>query len=411
GSPASAPPAEPPADQAPDILFISGSPRRRASVALIGLLEQGARKAGARTQHFYLCEKHIDPCIGCGSCEKTGVCILAKRKKDGHPVDDYLELKDILDRVDAVGIVAPIYFAGPTAQFKALMDRFQPYFTKRYLLGHKPAPKRPAQLYIIGAGGDDHGYAPLIGITRSSFNVAGFSLEKVHDFVGFLHPKDRPKYPEDDDPSQYAASDLLRRRRILAQQLEFEQRALSASGAFARYVVKQQEAQGLADQLAVLKSEMEQLNTVGDDLAQAALEDPNNPDSPEAAAYAEAEAEAMAMAELTPNPLLVSGDAGLANSGISQRQPEPEARHRGRGPAAAKIDANSRAYAAKEEIDHQYSDLIRRGKQAAGPGAAGPGDAGAGGGAPEGDKAAGPEEAPATEGGSGPASGPAGATG
>jgi len=354
-SSAAAPAPEPPSSPAPDILFISGSPRRRASVAMIEILEQGARKAGAQTQHFYLCEKHIDPCIGCGSCEKTGVCILAKRKKDGQPVDDYLELKAILDRVDAVGIVAPIYFAGPTAQFKALMDRFQPYFTKRYMLGHKPMPKRPAQLYIIGAGGDDHGYAPLIGITRSSFNVAGFSLEKVHDFVGFLHPKDRPKYPEDDDPSQYSASDLLRRRRILAQQLEFEQRALSASGAFARYVVKRQEAQGLADQLAVLKSEMEQLNTVGDDLAQASPEGTDNLEADDCNA---AETDLLA----------ANDDANLAQTSVTQRNPTQDTRRRGRGSAADNLDAHSRAYAVKEEIDHQYSDLIRREKQAAEPG-------------------------------------------
>ena len=248
----------------PDILFISGSPRRKASVALVELLEQGARKAGAQTQHFYLSEKHIDPCNGCGSCEKTGVCVLTQRNTDKHPADDYLELKAVLDRVDAVGIVAPLYFAGPTAQFKALMDRFQPYYAQRYLIGIKPPPKRPAQLYVVGAGGDPHGYAPLVGITRSAFNVAGFTLEKVHDFVGFLTPHDTAALYAKLEKDGPATTELVRLQRKAARQEEFEARAISAGGAFTRYVVKQQEANQLEAQLEEIQAELEQLKTVGD---------------------------------------------------------------------------------------------------------------------------------------------------
>ncbi|MDR2956753.1 MAG: flavodoxin family protein [Coriobacteriales bacterium] len=252
-------------DTKPDILFISGSPRRRASVALVGLLEQGARKAGAKTQHFFLCERHINPCIGCGSCEKTGICAFADRKVDGQLIDDYLELKALLDRVDAVGIVAPLYFAGPTAQFKALLDRLQPYYAQRYLLGHKKMPKRPAHLYVVGSGGDPHGYAPLVGTTRSAFNVAGFMIEKVHDFVGFLSPQDTSAlYDGLDRDNTPATTELVRLRRAVARQEEFEARAISAGGAFARYVVKQQEANQLAAQLEEIKAEMEELKSVGD---------------------------------------------------------------------------------------------------------------------------------------------------
>ncbi|MDR0308949.1 MAG: flavodoxin family protein, partial [Coriobacteriales bacterium] len=177
-------------EKKPDILFISGSPRRGASVALVKILEQGARQAGALTQHFFLSEKSIKPCVGCGYCEKAGVCILAGKSKDGHFIDDYLELKAVLDRVDAVGIVCPLYFAGPPSQFKALLDRFQPYYSLKYCLNKSQQAKRPAQLYVIGNGGpgESHGYNPLVGVTRSAFNVAGFSLDKVHDFVGYKPP-------------------------------------------------------------------------------------------------------------------------------------------------------------------------------------------------------------------------------
>jgi multimeric flavodoxin WrbA len=247
-----------------DILFITGSPRKRASVLLAELLMQGAEKAGATVHHFYLYQKHIDPCVGCGDCGKTGVCILANRMRDGKPADDYLELKQILDSVDAVGIVAPLYFAGPTSQFKAVMDRFQPYYAQRYLLGITPKPKRPAHLYVVGAGGDPHGYDPLVGITRSAFNVAGFTMEKIHDFVGFLSTQDAAALYAELDTDAPATAELVRLRRLIANQEEFEARAIAAGAAFARYVVKQQEASALAAQLDLLKAEMEELKAVGD---------------------------------------------------------------------------------------------------------------------------------------------------
>ncbi|MCL2137112.1 MAG: NAD(P)H-dependent oxidoreductase [Coriobacteriia bacterium] len=247
-----------------EILFISGSPRRRASVAMAELLKKGAESAGAITHHFYLHNKHIDPCVGCGSCDKDGVCILTKRTVNGKPADDYLELTEVLDRVDAVGIIAPLYFAGPTSQFKALMDRFQPYYVRRYLLGQPVKPKRPAQLYIMGSGGDPHGHEALVITTRSAFNVAGFSLEKIHDFVGFLSDRDaKALYAQLDDDAP-ATTELVRLRRLIARQEDFQERAVSAGSAFARYIVKQQEAAQLSAQLEELKAEMEALKAIGD---------------------------------------------------------------------------------------------------------------------------------------------------
>jgi multimeric flavodoxin WrbA len=247
-----------------NILFICGSPRRRASFHLVELLEQGAQKAGADTQHFLLSEKHIDPCIGCGSCNRTGICALASRSRDAKPLDDYQELKALIDQADAVGIVAPLYFAGPTSQFKALMDRFQPYYAMRYVLGQLPRPKRPAQLFIVGAGGDPHGYDPMVGIVRSAFQVAGFTIDKVHDFVGFLSQTDTDRLKSGVQMNVPETMQGVRLRRAVAHQEDFAERAVSAGGAFARYIVKQQEANQLTAQLEELKAEMEELKSVGD---------------------------------------------------------------------------------------------------------------------------------------------------
>jgi multimeric flavodoxin WrbA len=251
-------------DKKPDILFISGSPRNRTCVALIDFIEQGAKHAGAKTQRFLLSKKHINPCVGCGGCNETGNCVYASKTQGSRFADDYLELKAVIERVDALAIIAPLYFAGPPAQLKALYDRMQPYWVQRYLLGREIAEKRSAQLFVVGGGGDAHGYAPLVGSTKSALAVAGFNLEKVNNFIGFSSPGDVPSFPREDEIGNYSHARLAQLKRMAVRQEGFEQRAVDAGGALARFVVKKKQAKDLAAQLAAVEAELEVLRKIGD---------------------------------------------------------------------------------------------------------------------------------------------------
>lgn len=219
-----------------EILFLCGSPRHHASEALLALLEQGVRETGARSRKFLLSQKHIAPCKGCGYCESTGTCIMVdKQPPDAPPIDDYLELLDAFERADALAVVAPLFFAGPPAQLKALYDRMQPFYARKYLLGQQPPAKKPAQIFILGGGGDAHGYEPLVTISRSALAVAGFSLEKTQNFIGFKHARDIADVPSEEDAAALNLSELAHLKKAAARQREFEQRALAAGGAFARF--------------------------------------------------------------------------------------------------------------------------------------------------------------------------------
>jgi multimeric flavodoxin WrbA len=189
---------------------------------------------------------------------------MANKTVSGHFVDDYLEFKAVLERVDALAVVAPLYFAGPPAQLKALYDRLQPYWAQRYLLGYPVAEKRSAQLFVVGGGGDAHGYMPLAVTTKSALAVAGFNLEKVNNFIGFSSPRDVEAYPSEEAAAGYTHAELARFKRRIAQQEGVVQRALDAGGAFARFVVKKRQANDLAEQLAKVEAELEDLKMVGD---------------------------------------------------------------------------------------------------------------------------------------------------
>lgn len=146
----------------------------------------------------------IAPCTGCDACAQTGVAALSAEEvragEDGGKADgaialaapcaiddDMSQVRDLIDAADELVVVSPVYFAGPPAQFKALLDRLQPYYWAACVArdeGMPPVEKRPMVLHVVGEGGDPHGFAPLVGIVRSAFASAGFALEAVYDWVG-----------------------------------------------------------------------------------------------------------------------------------------------------------------------------------------------------------------------------------
>ncbi len=101
-----------------------------------------------------------------------------------HPAfmvdDDMGEVYELMNAADELSVVCPVYFSGAPAQFKALLDRLQPY----YWIYDREAPKRPLTLHVIGEGGDPHGFSALVSEVRSAFAVAGFQMVQVLNWVG-----------------------------------------------------------------------------------------------------------------------------------------------------------------------------------------------------------------------------------
>ena len=154
-------------------LIINGSPRLRGKSSHVA--RRLARDLGQSPENSVdvvdLTEFSIGACTACDGCKKTATCIIRDDMQDVYP---------LLDSVDELIVVSPVFFAGPPAQLKALLDRLQCYFWSDM----RTKPKRKAALYVIGDGGDPHGHDPLITIVRSSLAVAGFMLDEVHDLVG-----------------------------------------------------------------------------------------------------------------------------------------------------------------------------------------------------------------------------------
>ena len=126
------------------ILGIWGSPRRGGnSEALLGAFLQGAAGAGAEVERIALRELKITPCLEIYHCFKDGTCPIK---------DDMLFLYDKLLAADVVALASPIFFYSLTAQAKAMIDRTQALWSRRYHLNQDfPGPERQGVLLCTGA--------------------------------------------------------------------------------------------------------------------------------------------------------------------------------------------------------------------------------------------------------------------
>lgn len=172
-------------------LIIVGSPRTNGrSAHLAEMLFEANIDENPEDELFLVpvSEVEIGPCIGCNGCRSTSGVIL--KDEAGNEVtvqkhrcvfdDDMQMLYDLLDDADEVTVVSPLYFSGAPAPLKCALDRLQPYFWANA----RAAAKRPAELHILGEGGDPHGFTPLLTEVKSALAVAGFRLEKAFDWVG-----------------------------------------------------------------------------------------------------------------------------------------------------------------------------------------------------------------------------------
>ena len=129
------------------VLGIFGSPRRGGNSDL--LLEEalkGAEQEGADVERLRLADLALIPCKECHGCDQTGRCVVQ---------DDMQAVYPKLIEADIIFLASPIFFYGITAWAKALIDRSQAIWARKYLLKDpslsKEAKKRKGFFISVGA--------------------------------------------------------------------------------------------------------------------------------------------------------------------------------------------------------------------------------------------------------------------
>ncbi len=126
------------------VLGIMGSPRIGSNTDL--LLDEaleGAKNQGAEVEKIIVDKLNISPCREYYGCLKDGNCVIRDDMDDIYPK---------LLAADVIVVASPMFFYGLSSQLKALIDRCQALWARRYVLKQEPpGSMRKGAFIAVGA--------------------------------------------------------------------------------------------------------------------------------------------------------------------------------------------------------------------------------------------------------------------
>ena len=126
-------------------LGLQGSPRKKGnSDVLLTRFMEALHQRGATTRIIDVTREDIQPCKELTVCEKKGFC----------PIDDIMgsQIYGLLRRADIIVAASPIFFYNVTAQLKALIDRCQTLWARKYVLKLKDPGHTVRRGFLLGVG-------------------------------------------------------------------------------------------------------------------------------------------------------------------------------------------------------------------------------------------------------------------
>jgi multimeric flavodoxin WrbA len=174
------------------VLGLFGSPRRGGNTEI--LLEEalkGAEAEGAEVEHLHLTDFNITPCKECHGCDQTGECVIQ---------DDMQKIYPKLLEADAIILASPIFFYGLTAWAKALVDRCQALWSRKYLVKDpslgKEGKRKKGFLISVGATKGQKVFEGAILTAKYFFDVLNAEYVGELVFRGVEAKGDILKHPE-----------------------------------------------------------------------------------------------------------------------------------------------------------------------------------------------------------------------
>ena len=214
------------------VLGLQGSPRTKGntSVILSAYLSE-AERLGAQTEHLDVAKKNISPCKECGTCDKKGFCPIE---------DDMQDIYPLLRQADIIVMATPVFFYGPTAQIKALIDRSQALWARRYVHGLiDPGRKwRRGFVLSLGATKGKNLFEGVLLTAKYFFDAVGASFDGSLTYKHIEASGDIKKHPTAlNDAKEKAGAHVapfLKRKKVLFVCRENACRSQMAS-AFAQF--------------------------------------------------------------------------------------------------------------------------------------------------------------------------------
>lgn len=128
------------------IIGINGSPRIKGnSRFLMSAFMEAMDKNGHTTRVLDAVKLNVKHCIGCGNCERTGDCVFTD--------DDFTRLVlPALIEADLLVLSSPVYFYAFPADIKAVIDRGQVLWSRKYRFNSDELKHRDRKGVLLGVG-------------------------------------------------------------------------------------------------------------------------------------------------------------------------------------------------------------------------------------------------------------------
>jgi multimeric flavodoxin WrbA len=151
------------------VLGIACSPRRGGnSETLLDRFLDGACSAGAEVEKLVVARLHLQECVSCEECYEEGVICPVE--------DDFAEVNRKLIAADVIAFAVPLYFLHMPARAKALIDRGQSQWSRKYVRDDPLEPTATGRDrrrgVLICVGGSPHpDFHGVIQTMKSYFDV------------------------------------------------------------------------------------------------------------------------------------------------------------------------------------------------------------------------------------------------
>jgi multimeric flavodoxin WrbA len=143
-------------------LALVGSPRKAGNTdTLVEYILKGWASKGHAYEKLYLYDYEISPCTDCRQCKRGDyVCMINDGMQKIYPK---------MEEANLIIFGTPIYWYGPTAKMKLLVDRLRPFIATGKLKGKRALLVAPSEEGAEACG-------PLIEMFRRSFDYLGIEL-------------------------------------------------------------------------------------------------------------------------------------------------------------------------------------------------------------------------------------------
>lgn len=196
------------------VLGLQGSPRKKGNTNyLMSLFMEEAARLGVQTEAIDVPRRNIEPCKELVVCEKKGYC----------PIDDDMqhEIYGLLRQAELVVISSPVFFYNVTAQLKALIDRSQTLWARKYKL-KLADPARNQRLGFMLSAGATGGKNLFEGLKLTSqyfFDAIDARFAGSLTYRQIEGPKDMQKHATVQEDIRNTVQDLLgslvKRKKVL----------------------------------------------------------------------------------------------------------------------------------------------------------------------------------------------------